>query len=79
MIWTGHTGLVTETGKMVSHELLLSNLPAMPPEIKFIHIRKIKSGKKILITESLMSRRYHLLKEAQEKYRKVRRKECLEV
>ena len=37
---TGHTGLVTETGKMVSRELLLSNLPAMPPEIRFIPIRK---------------------------------------
>ena len=40
--------------------------------------KKLKE-KKYLITESLMSRRYHLLKEAQEKYRKVRRKECLEV
>ena len=33
--------------------------------------KKLK-GKKFLITESLTSRRYHLLKEAQ-----VRRKECL--
>ena len=40
MIWTGHTGLVIETGKMVSRELLLSNLPSMPPEIRFIPIRK---------------------------------------
>ena len=47
LIWTGHTGWVTETGKMVNHELLLSNLPAMPPEIRFIPIRKTKKEKKI--------------------------------
>ena len=45
LIWTGHTGLVTETGKMVNHELLLSNLPAMPPEIRFIPIRRTKKEK----------------------------------
>ena len=32
MISTGHKELVAETGKMVSHELLLLNLPAMPSE-----------------------------------------------
>ena len=37
---TGRTALVAETGKMVSHELLLSNLPALPFKIRFIPIRK---------------------------------------
>ena len=36
---TGHPGLVAETGKMVSYELLLSNLPAMLSKITFIPIR----------------------------------------
>ena len=32
MIATGHKELVAEIGKMVSHELLLSNSPSMPSE-----------------------------------------------
>ena len=32
MISTGHKELVAEIGKMVSHELLLSNSPSMPSE-----------------------------------------------
>ena len=69
MIWTGHTGLVTETGKMVSRELLLSNLPAMPPEIRFIPIRKTKREKKINVSTSSF---------VKGSPRKVRRKEYLD-
>ena len=45
MIWTGHTEFIAGTRKMVSHEPLLSNLPAMPSEIRFIPIKKLKGGK----------------------------------
>ena len=34
------TGFVAETRKMVSQELLLSNLPAIPSEIRFVSMRK---------------------------------------
>ena len=45
MTWIGHTGLVTEAGKIVSRELLLSNLLTMPSKIRFIPIRKNQNGK----------------------------------
>ena len=66
---TGRTELVAEIGKMVNHKLLLSNLPTMLSEIRKNYSNKKKlKRKKFLLTESLMSRRYNLLKEVQEKY-----------
>ena len=64
----GHTGLLAETGKMVTRELLLSNLLATI--VKFIQIyliRKKLKDQKFLVTESLTSGHYNLLKEANEK------------
>ena len=67
LIW--RTGLVAETGKMVNHKLLLSNLPTMPSKIRKNYSNKKKlKRKKFLVTESLTSWRYNLLKEVQEKY-----------
>ena len=66
---TGRTELVAEIRKMVNHKLLLSNLPTMLSEIRKNYSNKKKlKRKKFLLTESLMSRRYNLLKEVQEKY-----------
>ena len=67
MIWTGHTGLVTEPGKMVSHNYYCQIYVLCHPKYDLFQKEKT-TREKILITESLTSRSYHLLKGAQEKY-----------
>ena len=55
IICTGHTRLVIETRKMVSHELLLSSFPAIVIRNKIYSNKKKLKGKNFLITKSLTS------------------------
>ena len=67
MIWTGHTGLVTNR-KDDKPQTITVIFTCYVTRNKIYSNKKKLKGKNFLITESLMSRCYHLLKEAQEKY-----------
>ena len=67
-IRTGHTGLVAETGKNCKTRAIIVKFTRYVVRNKIYSNNNKLKGKKFLISEDLTSRRYNLLKEAQEKY-----------